>query len=119
MHVRDVNELERRYTVRRVFLPTQAVESFTVIGPDRRRVEIVDEYLSWLTNNERSPNTVEAYAHDLRAFWTFLDEHGLSCERPCRGTQAHPGQGQGVPRQGIRTSWRVDAVALASSDGAG
>jgi site-specific recombinase XerD len=34
-----------------------------------------------LTNNERSPNTVEAYAHDLRAFWTFLDEYGLSWEQ--------------------------------------
>lgn len=59
-------------------LPTCGTESFTVIGPERRPVELIDEYLSWLTNIERSPNTVEAYAHDLRAFWTFLDEHGLS-----------------------------------------
>ena len=29
----------------------------TVIGPDRRPVEIVGEYLGWLTSNERSPNT--------------------------------------------------------------
>lgn len=78
MHVCDVNEQKVRYTVRRVFMPTHARESFTVIGPDLRPVEIVDEYLGWLTNGERSPNTVEAYAHDLRAFWTFLDEHGLS-----------------------------------------
>jgi hypothetical protein len=61
-------------------LPTRATESFTVVGPDLRPVEIIDEYLGWLTNNERSPNTVEAYAHDLRAFWTFLDEHALSWE---------------------------------------
>jgi hypothetical protein len=72
---------DRRYVVRRVFLPTRAAESFTVIGPDLRPVEIVDEYLGWLTNSERSPNTVEAYAHDLRAFWTFLDEHALSWEQ--------------------------------------
>jgi integrase/recombinase XerD len=32
--------------------------------------------LAWLTDCERSPNTVEGYAHDLRAFWTFLAEHG-------------------------------------------
>ena len=48
-----------------------------MIGPDRRPVELVDEYLAWLTDCERSPNTVEAYAHDLRAFWTFLAERGL------------------------------------------
>jgi integrase/recombinase XerD len=70
-----------RYTVRRVWLPSLARESFTVIGPDRRPVEIVDEYLAWLTDCERSPNTVEAYAHDLRVFWTFLAEHGLSWDR--------------------------------------
>jgi integrase/recombinase XerD len=68
---------ERRYSVRRVWLPTLARESFTVIGPDRRPVQVVDEYLAWLTDCERSPNTVEAYAHDLRVFFTFLDEHGL------------------------------------------
>ena len=42
-----------------------------VIGPDLRPVELIDEYLAWLTDCERSPNTVEAYAHDLRAFWCF------------------------------------------------
>jgi len=78
LHVHDVNERERRFTVRRVVLPARAVESFTVIGPDLRPVELVDEYLAWLTDCERSPNTVEAYAHDLRAFWTFLSECGLS-----------------------------------------
>lgn len=81
MHVHDVNERKPRFTVRRVFLPARGVESFTVIGPDLRPVELVDEYLVWLTDCERSPNTVEAYAHDLRAFWTFLDEQGLSWER--------------------------------------
>ena len=67
--------------VRRVFLPVRATESFTVIGPDLRPVELVDEYLAWLTDCERSPNTVEAYAYDLRAFWTFLTERGLRWDR--------------------------------------
>ncbi len=66
-----------RYAVRRVWLPARATESFTVIGPDLRPVALIDEYLAWLTDCERSPNTVEAYAHDLRAFWTFLGERGL------------------------------------------
>ncbi len=81
MDVRDVNDRSKRYSVRRIVLPTSGTESFTVIGPDHRPVEIVDEYLGSLTNTERSPNTVEAYAHDLRAFWTFLDEHGLTWEQ--------------------------------------
>ncbi len=81
MHVSDVAEREARYSVRRVLLPARGVESFTVIGPDLRPVELVDEYLAWLTDCERSPNTVEAYAHDLRAFWTFLAERGLSWDQ--------------------------------------
>ncbi len=81
MHVRDVNERDSRFSVRRVFLPARAIESFTVVGPDLRPVELVDEYLAWLTDCERSPNTVEAYAYDLRAFWTFLAERELSWDR--------------------------------------
>ena len=77
----DVNERERVFAVRRVFLPTRGTESFTVIGPDLRPVGLVDEYLAWLTDCERSPNTVEACAYDLRAFWTFLAERGLVWDR--------------------------------------
>ena len=77
----DVNERERLFAVRRVLLPTRGTESFTVIGPDLRPVGLVDEYLAWLTDCERSPNTVEAYAYDLRAFWTFLAERGLAWDR--------------------------------------
>lgn len=47
-------------------------ESWTVIGPDRRPVEPVDRYLAWLTHVEKSPNTVRAYACDLKKFVTFL-----------------------------------------------
>jgi len=73
----DVFGRTGRFVVRRVRLPSRAVDWFTVIGPDRRPVELVDEYLAWLSDCERSPNTLEAYAHDLRAFWTFLAERGL------------------------------------------
>jgi integrase/recombinase XerD len=81
LHVSDVNERESRYSVRRVWWRARAIESFTVIGPDLRPVGLVDEYLAWLTDCERSPNTVEVYAHDLRAFWTFLTELGVSWDR--------------------------------------
>ena len=77
----DVSGRVERFVVRRVFLPAGATESFTVIGPDLRPVVLVDEYLAWLTGCERSPNTVEAYAHDLRAFWTFFAGRGLGWDR--------------------------------------
>jgi integrase/recombinase XerD len=51
-------------------------ESWTVIGADRRPVEPVEAFLRWLTDTERSPNTVRAYAGDLRQFWEFLAEGG-------------------------------------------
>jgi len=52
-------------------------ESWTVIGVDRRPVEPVDRYLAWLTNVEKSPNTVRAYACDLKLFVTFLVARGV------------------------------------------
>jgi hypothetical protein len=69
-----------RHTARLV-LPGQGVESWTVIGPDLRPVAVIDEFLAWLTHIERSPNTVQAYARDLKAFWTFLASRGLEWER--------------------------------------
>ena len=62
-------------------MPSSGEESWTVVGPDGRPVELVDEFLGWLTGIERSPNTVEAYARDLAAFWSFLGERGLEWDR--------------------------------------
>jgi hypothetical protein len=60
------------FVVRRVMAPVIGAVSWTVIGPDRRPVEPVEAFLRWLTDIERSPNTVRAYAGDLRQFWEFL-----------------------------------------------
>jgi integrase/recombinase XerD len=62
-------------------MSSSGVESWTVVGSDRRPVEPVDEFLVWLTGIERSPNTVEAYARDLGLFWSFLDERGVPWDR--------------------------------------
>lgn len=56
--------------------------SWTVIGADRRPVAAIEGYLAWLSDIERSPNTVRAYASDLKAYWTFLEVRGASWERP-------------------------------------
>jgi integrase/recombinase XerD len=56
-------------------------ESWTVIGVDRRPVESVDRYLAWLTNVEKSPNTVRAYACDLKLFVTFLAARELAWDQ--------------------------------------
>ena len=52
--------------VQRVVLPGSRVESWTVLGEDDVPVEPVERYLAYLTDIERSPNTVKAYAHDLK-----------------------------------------------------
>ena len=59
--------------VQRVLSPNGGAESWTVIGADLRPVEPVERYLAWLSRIERSPNTVRAYAQDLKTFWEFVD----------------------------------------------
>lgn len=44
-------------------------------------IEPVDRYLAHLTVIERSPNTVKAYAHDLRDFFVFLGSRELDWTR--------------------------------------
>jgi integrase/recombinase XerD len=64
-----------RLRVQHVVMPSGA-ESATVLR-DGVVVESADRYLGHLTAIERSPNTVRAYAHDLRDFFAFLDSRGL------------------------------------------
>ncbi len=58
-------------------MPSFGLDSWTLIGSDLRPVPEIDEYLAWLTHNERSPNTIEAYAFDLKVFWSYLIGRGL------------------------------------------
>ena len=62
--------------VQQVTAPMGGV-SWTVIGSDLRQVDPVEQYLAWLSAIERSPNTVRAYALDLKTFWVFLEDHGI------------------------------------------
>jgi integrase/recombinase XerD len=62
--------------VRRVLMPTTGLESWTVLdgaGP----VEPVERWLAYLTAVEKSPNTIKAYSHDLKDWFTYLTGRGL------------------------------------------
>ena len=63
--------------VQRVAVPGPAAGSWTVLGDDDVPVEPVERYLAYLTAIERSPNTVKAYAHDLKDYWIFIGLRGL------------------------------------------
>jgi integrase/recombinase XerD len=65
--------------VQRVIMPS-GVESTTVLR-EGVVVEPVDRFLAHLTAIERSPNTVKAYAHDLRDFFAFLESRELDWTR--------------------------------------
>ena len=52
--------------VQRVLMPVSSLESWTVLGDGGGPVEPIERYLAYLSDIERSPNTVKAYAHDLK-----------------------------------------------------
>lgn len=63
--------------VQRVLASESAMESWTLLGDDLRPIGPVESFLAYLTAIERSPNTVKAYAHDLKDWWIYLDGRGL------------------------------------------
>jgi len=67
--------------VQRIVLPASALESWTVLGDDAAPVEPIERYLAYLSDIERSLNTVKAYAHDLKDWFSFLGIRGLAGAR--------------------------------------
>jgi site-specific recombinase XerD len=63
--------------VQRVLSPATRLESWTVLGDDDIPVVPIERYLAYLTDIERSPNTIKAYAHDLKDWFAFLACRGL------------------------------------------
>jgi integrase/recombinase XerD len=63
--------------VTRVVSPVSSRESWTVLGEDDAPVAPIERYLRYLTDIERSPNTIKAYAHDLKDWFTFLAGRGV------------------------------------------
>ena len=60
-----------------VTVPGSGTRSWTVLGDDDGPVVPVDRFLAYLTGIGRSPNTVKAYAHDLKDYWCFIGFRGL------------------------------------------
>ncbi len=52
-------------------------ESWTVLDVEHGVVEPVESFLAHLSAVERSPNTVRAYAQDLRDFFAYLQRRSL------------------------------------------
>src|SRR5947209_5886513 len=63
--------------VQRVAMPASPVSWWTVLGDDDVPVEPIERFLGYLSDIERSPNTVRAYAYDLKDYWVFLVHRGL------------------------------------------
>lgn len=60
-----------------VVVPGSGTRSWTVLGDDDVPVVPVERFLAYLTDIGRSPNTVKAYAHDLKDYWCFIGFRGL------------------------------------------
>ena len=67
--------------VQPVVMPFGDPRSWTLVDRDAAVVEPVEAFLAHLHAVERSPNTVKAYAHDLRDWFEFLDQRGLGWSR--------------------------------------
>jgi integrase/recombinase XerD len=63
--------------VQRVVMPGSEAESWTVLGDGQVPVEPVERFLGYLTSIEKSPNTIKAYSHDLKDWFTYLARHDL------------------------------------------
>src|SRR5262249_61218446 len=86
--------------VHRVAVPGSRVESWTVLGDDGVPVAAVESWLAYLSNIGRSPNTVRAYAHDLKDFWVFIAGRGLDWRGGRVVELGGVGGGRGVPPGG-------------------
>ena len=60
-----------------VMVPGSGTRSWTVLGDDDVPVVPVDRFLAYLTDIGRSPNTVKAYAFDLKNYWEFISFRSL------------------------------------------
>ncbi|MBW4460124.1 MAG: site-specific integrase [Nodosilinea sp. WJT8-NPBG4] len=63
--------------VQKVVFPDSTVPNWVLIGDDFLPIEPVQEFLDYLRNIDRSPNTVRAYAYHLKLYWDYLESKHL------------------------------------------
>lgn len=57
------------------WLPNISKTIWMVLDDDFLPIEPIGEYLHYLDNLERSPNTIVSYARNLKIYWEFLQEN--------------------------------------------
>ncbi len=63
--------------VQRLVMPSSGMQSWTLLGGDQVPVVPVERFLAYLASIDRSPNTIRAYAHDLKDWFVFLSGRGV------------------------------------------
>ena len=63
--------------VQRVQMPERNKTTWVVIGSDYLPIEPIEEFLTYLKNVEKSPNTIRSYAYHLKLYWQYLEESKL------------------------------------------
>lgn len=63
--------------VRRILLPDSAKVTWMVVDRAYQLIIPIQEFLDYLRNIERSPNTVRSYAYHLKLYWEYLQDTHL------------------------------------------
>lgn len=63
--------------VQKVIIPGSEKQSWVVVGEDFLPIEPVQDFLEYLRNLRRSPNTVRTYAYHLCLYWEYLQGSGI------------------------------------------
>jgi integrase/recombinase XerD len=63
--------------VQRVRITDSEKVTWVVLGNDYLPIEPIRQYLAYLENIERSPNTIRSYAHHLSLYWEYLQVFDL------------------------------------------
>ena len=58
-------------------ITTEGKEVWVVFNEDYSPIIPIHDYLHYLENKNYSPNTIKAYARNLKVYWEFLESRGI------------------------------------------